>query len=126
AQRLDGGRRRTEEWERRPDPLPVFARLVGAAYLGEDSEGEAGADADAALEDALEAGWFRDRLAIRLATRLGHQELLAAATAAQAARSSRLLARMRANVAIEVVLIAIDLVPPALGVSRLTAVGRAW
>src|SRR5207253_1343204 len=33
AHRLDGVRRRTEEWERRPDPLPVFARLVGAAVL---------------------------------------------------------------------------------------------
>jgi len=124
AHRLDGVRRRTEEWERRPDPLPVFARLVGAAYLGEDSEGEAGADADAALEDALEAGWFRDRLAIRLATRLGHQELLAAATAAQADRSSRLLARMRATVAIEVVLMAIGLVLLARVVWRRRALDR--
>ncbi len=124
AGRLDRVRRRTEEWERRGDPLPAFARLVGAAYLGEDVEGEAGPDADAALADALEPGWFRDRLATRLATRLGDQNLLTAATAAQAERSSRLLARMRVTVAIEVVLIGLGFVLLARVVWRRRALDR--
>ncbi len=105
ARRLDSVRRRTEEWDRRADPLPAFARLVGAAYLGADVEEEAGSDLDEALSEALEPGWFRDRIAARLANRVGDQELLAAATAAQAERSNRLLARMRATLAIELVLI---------------------
>ncbi len=69
--RLDAVQRRVEEWTRRPDPLPAFAVFVAAAYLGDDLEAEAGTDVDQALAAALEPGWFRDRLAARLATRLG-------------------------------------------------------
>ena len=108
--RTDRVRRRTEEWERRADPLPVFGLLVGAAYLDEDVEGDLGPNVDAALGEVLEPGWFRDRLATRLATRVGDQDLLTAATAGQAERSGRLLARMRATLAVELVLIGIGFV----------------
>ena len=108
--RIASVRRRAEEWTRRADPLPVFALLVGAAYLDEDVDAEIGSSIEGALAETLEPGWFRDRIAARLATRVGDQDLLAAATAAQAARSSRLLARMRATVAIELVLIGLGLV----------------
>ena len=124
AGRLDGVRHRTEEWERRADPLPTFASLVGAAYLGEDIDKEAGPDADAALADALEPGWFRDRIATRLATRAGDQDMLAAASSAQAERSGRLLARMRATVAIELVLIGVGFVLLARVVWRRRAFDR--
>jgi membrane protease YdiL (CAAX protease family) len=124
AHRRDAVRRRAEEWEGRPDPLPALARLVGAAYLGEDLEREAGAAAEAMLADALEPGWFRDRIAARLAMRLGDQELLATAAAAQAERSNRLLARMRATVAIEVVLVGVGLVLLARVVWRRRALDR--
>jgi len=110
SDRTDSVRRRVDEWTRRPDPLPVFAVLVAAAYLNEDLEGELGSNLDETLAEALEQGWFRDRLAVRLATRVGDRDLLTAATAAQAARSSRLFARMRATVAVELVLIVIGLV----------------
>src|SRR5262249_62276748 len=108
--RPDGVRRPVDEWPRRPDPLPVFAVLVAAAYLNEDLEGELGSNLDETLAEALEPGWFRDRLAVRLATRVGDRDLLTAATAAQAVRSSRLFARMRATVAVELVLIVIGFV----------------
>jgi CAAX protease family protein len=108
--RIGSVRQRAEEWTRRADPLPVFALLVGAAYLDEDVDAEIGSSIEGALAEALEPGWFRDRIAARLATRVGDQDLLAAATAAQAARSSRLLARMRATVAVELVLIGLGLV----------------
>ena len=124
ARHLDAVRRRVEEWERRPDPLPAFARLVSAAYLDEDIEGEPGADADAALGEALEPGWFRDRIAVRLATRLGESQLLAAATAAQAERSSRLLGRTRATVAVQIVLIGAGLLLLARVVWRRRALDR--
>src|SRR5262247_414467 len=110
SDRTDSVQRRVDEWTRRPDPLPVFALLVSAAYLEEDLEGDLGPNLDETLAEALEPGWFRDRLAVRLATRAGDRDLLAAATAAQEARSSRLFARMRATVAVELVLIAIGLV----------------
>jgi membrane protease YdiL (CAAX protease family) len=108
--RMDSVQRRVEEWSSRGDPLPVLALLVGAAYLDEDLEAEAGADLDQTLGDALEPGWFRDRVAIRLATRVGDQELLAAATASQAERSGRLLPRIRAALVIELVLIGVGIV----------------
>ena len=108
--RPDAVRRRVEEWTRRPDPLPAFAVFVAAAYLGEDLEAEAGSDVDAELAGALEPGWFRDRLAARLATSLGDRDLLAAAAAAQAERSARMLTRMRAVVAIELALIGVGFI----------------
>ena len=110
SDRTDSVRRRVDEWTRRPDPLPVFALLIAAAYLEEDLEGDLGSNLDETLAEALEPGWFRDRLAVRLATRAGERDLLAAATTAQEARSSRLFARMRATVAVELVLIVIGLV----------------
>jgi membrane protease YdiL (CAAX protease family) len=108
--RMDAVQRRIEEWTRRPDPLPVFAVFVATAYLGDDLEAEAGTDVDQALAAALEPGWFRDRLAARLATRVGDADLLAAAMAAQAERSGRMLARMRVVLAIELALIGIAFV----------------
>ena len=122
--RIAGVRRRAEEWTRRADPLPVFALLVGAAYLDEDVEGEIGSNIAEALAEALEPGWFRDRMAARLATRVGDQDLLAAATAAQAMRSDRLLVRMRATVVVELVLIGIGLVLLVRVVVRRRALDR--
>ncbi len=122
--RIASVRRRIEEWTRRADPLPVFALLVGAAYLDEDVEAEIGSSIEGVLAEALESGWFRDRIAARLAPRVGDQDLLAAATAAQAGRSSRLLARMRATVALELVLIGLGLVLLVRVVVRRRALDR--
>ncbi len=107
--RMDSVERRAEEWKRRPDPLPAFAVLVGAAYLDDPLEEEAVPNVSGALAEALEPGWFRDRIATRLATRVGDGALLAEATEAQAARSTRLLARTRATLAAQVVLIVVAL-----------------
>jgi uncharacterized protein len=123
AGRRDRVRRRVEEWERRDDPLPAFARLIGLAYLGLEIDTDADAD-DPAVAAALEPGWFRDRLAIRLAARVDDPNLSAAATAAQAERSSRLLARMRATIAVEVVLIGLGLLLLARVVWRRRALDR--
>jgi membrane protease YdiL (CAAX protease family) len=110
AGRMDSVQRRTEEWRRRPDPLPAFAVLVGAAYLDEQLEEDAVPDLSGALAEALEPGWFRDRIATRLATRVDDKELLTAATESQATRSARLLIRTRATLAVEGVLIVVALV----------------
>src|SRR5258706_219367 len=107
---MDSVQRRTEEWKRRPAPLPAFAALVGAAYLDDELADEAVPNISGALAEVLEPGWFRDRIAPRLAVRVGDRDLLAATTAAQEARSTRLLARTRATLAVEVMLIAVALV----------------
>jgi len=124
AGRLDNLRRRTEEWDRRPDPLPAFARLVAGAYLDEELDADGATAFDEALADAVEAGWFRDRIAARLATRSGDTQLLAAATAAQAARSSRLLARMRAMLTLQLAMLGVGLLVIVRLVVRRGALAR--
>jgi hypothetical protein len=108
--RVDSVQRRTDEWKRRPDPLPAFALLVVGAYLDDALDDEMVPNISGALAEALEPGWFRDRIATRLAVRAGDRDLLAAATAAQDERSTRLLARTRATLAMEVVLLVVALV----------------
>jgi len=108
--RNDLVQRRTDEWRRRQDPLPAYAALVGAAYLDDELDEDSMPDLSGALTDALEPGWFRDRIATRLATRVGDRELLTMALHAQETRSARLLARTRATLAVEVVLIVVALV----------------
>src|SRR5262249_48437631 len=110
AGRLDRVQRRTEEWKRRQNPLPAFAVLVGAAYLDDEIDEDQAPNISGAIGEALEPGWFRDRIAPRLAVRVGDRELLTMATEAQDARSARLLARTRATLAVEVVLLAIALI----------------
>lgn len=99
--------RRADEWTRRSDPLPAFAVLINAAYLGDEVDDATAANISGVLAEAIEPGWFRDRLATRLATGAGDRELLAAATESQMQRSTRLLARTRATLAIELVLIVV-------------------
>jgi len=109
AGRLDSVQRRTDEWDRRPDPLPELARLVAAAYLGDELGTPDGTVLDEALGEALETGWFRDRITMRLASRAGDRELLGRVTEAQVARSDRLLLRMRPMIALELVLLGVGL-----------------
>jgi CAAX protease family protein len=103
AGRLDRVRRRAAEWALRPEPLPAFGRLVVAAYLGDEAEAMEGG----VVDETLEPGWFRDRIAGRLAARAGDGDALAAIATTQAARSARLLARMRVMIALEAALLAI-------------------
>ena len=99
-------RRRVDEWARRPDPMPALARLVAAAYLPESLDtGDAAILDDETLAEVLEPGWFRDRIAVRLAVRPGDAELLDRANASQAARSRPLLNRSRAMIVVELVLL---------------------
>lgn len=106
AGRLDRVRRRAAEWALRPEPLPAFGRLVVDAYLGDEGEAMEGAVVAETLERALEPGWFRDRVARRLAVRAGDGDALAGLAASEAARAARLLAGVRVLVALEVTLFA--------------------
>jgi hypothetical protein len=99
AGRFERVRRRVEDWRRRDEPFPTLAGLLAAAYLG--GAPAPGMDVRAELRAALQAGWFSDRLAIRLAARAGDDELGETARAALEARGGRLLARLRGFAAVE-------------------------
>jgi hypothetical protein len=102
AGRLERVRDEIKGWERLPDPFPVYARLIGAAYLDQASIGmdEAVALRDE-LADEMPDGWFADRLAISLATKAGDQAWLSEAQDNLAARGQALLWRARAVLALD-------------------------
>lgn len=83
------------QWSTAPDPLPVFGRLLGAAYFATRLTPEAEMALQAELADRLPDGWFHDRLAARLATLAGDSLRLSASREAQARRSAPLLQRVR-------------------------------
>ena len=101
AGRFERVRRRVEEWRRRADPFPTLAGLIVAAYLGGALDEEPDVDLRVELRALLLPGWFRDRIAIRLAARAGDDELGETARAALDARGGQLLARLRGFTAAE-------------------------
>jgi uncharacterized protein len=107
----------SDDWGRR------LAAWAGAAY---DAEAPAAEELRAALDGArreLPPGWFADRFAIRLATRLGDAAAVDQAERALARRGTRLLWRLRAILAVETLFVALGLV--ALGVWLAAPTGRA-
>lgn len=80
-------------WPGRGPPFDGYAALVAAAYLD-------GPLAEAPpAEQVLPAGWFQDRVRVRLAERTADAARAAAARADEAARGARLRGRMRVLVA---------------------------
>ncbi|MGH7230150.1 MAG: lysostaphin resistance A-like protein [Nitrospiraceae bacterium] len=110
AGRLERIDQKTRAWVHRSDPFPFFARLLRAAYLGPPLNSTDELDLQAELATTLPAGWFYDRLAIALAERAGHHDLLAAARASLAARAGELLWRIRILTALELFLIVVGLI----------------
>ncbi len=88
-------------WMDAEAPFPLFARLLQAAYQGERISIEEEQGLQAELAELLPAGWFYDRLAIRLARQAGDHALLASVEAASTERGEALLWRSRALVAAE-------------------------
>lgn len=102
AGRLERVRQEIKGWDRLPDPFPVYARLLQAAYLDGTPTRP---DEAVALHDELESevpdGWFGDRLAVSLATKAGDMAWLAEAQHNLAARGEALLWRARAMLAVD-------------------------
>jgi len=92
-------------WEARGDAR--LAEIVGAAYLG--AEIEPGWPARDAVERATEPGWFRDRLARRLAERLHDTAWLAEIDRGARARAGPLLRMIRAFALSELAVFALGL-----------------
>ena len=93
-----------DDWARR---LATWAR---AAYEAEPPPPEELRAALTAVRRELPSGWFGDRLAARLASRLGDAAAAAEAERATMARGTRLLWRLRAILAAETLLVALGLV----------------
>jgi hypothetical protein len=109
-------------WEQLPDPFPIYASLLQAAYLD-----QAPLDGDRALAlredlaDAVPAGWFADRLAVSLATRAGDRAWLSEAQGNLAARAGDLLWRARVMLAIDLGMMLLGIVLAVLLAQRASA-----
>ena len=99
AGRLEDVGRQLTEWDNREDPFPVYARMIAAAYVDPRVDPTVAPtiarSLQAELADALPAGWFYDKIALRLAERSGDQELLASIASESAARVMPLLQKVR-------------------------------
>jgi membrane protease YdiL (CAAX protease family) len=105
AGRRDEVEATVSDWEGRADTQP--GDLLAAAYL--DAEIEPGWPARAAVERATEPGWFRDRLARRLAARLDDKEWLAETERQTRARAAPLLRMIRAFALSEIAILVLGL-----------------
>ena len=93
---------RMEAWKSREEPFPLYSRLIRAGYLREALQPDEEYGLQAELAEALPAGGFYDRVALRLAI-LGKDEALRVSTTEWAERRGReLLQRARGLIAIEV------------------------
>jgi hypothetical protein len=93
------GRLRT--WEGFGAPWPLVGRLVRAAYFQGRLDRADEQELQAGLAELAPAGWFYDRLAIRLAERAGDRALLEATEAAAKRRVEPLLRRLRLLAALQ-------------------------
>jgi len=91
--RLEQVRRKVEAWTAGPDPFPSFARLLKIGYLGGKQDQVGSKALEAALAEALPAGWFADRLSGRLAVSSGDQAWSSAVDQALADRGKQILQR---------------------------------
>ncbi|HEY3068474.1 MAG TPA: type II CAAX endopeptidase family protein [Methylomirabilota bacterium] len=103
AGQLDRVDRATAEWRQREDPLPAFADLLAVAYLDPREAGDA---VDVSVLQTVGAEWFRDRVFNALARRSGDEAAVAAVARETAARSGRLLFRVRALTVAQLALLA--------------------
>ena len=86
-------------WPARGPPFDIYASLLTAAYL--DTGTPAAGAPLRTLADAAPAGWFRTRLAERLAMRTADAAWLHAVRASTAPRLERLLGRVRVITLVE-------------------------
>ncbi|MGH7354810.1 MAG: lysostaphin resistance A-like protein [Candidatus Rokuibacteriota bacterium] len=102
---LDRARRSIAEW-RAAGQLEAAAALLEAAYLAPAPPRAPSGALREMLERRLEPGWFRDRLAQRLAVRAGDRPWLAEIAARARARTAPLLLTTRALLALQLGLVA--------------------
>ncbi|HTK86708.1 MAG TPA: type II CAAX endopeptidase family protein [Nitrospiraceae bacterium] len=112
AGQLEDVSRQIKEWDNREDPFPLFARMIQAAYVDPRVDPVIARSLQAELADTLPAGWFYDKIALRLAERSSDRELVAAITAESVARVMPLLQKVRLLTAGELIIVLLGV--PAL------------
>ena len=90
------------EWTGREDPFPLFAHMLqagyGEAHVSLESEGAF----QAQLAELLPAGWFYDRLALRLAGKAGDSPLLSTVRSSADSRADAIVWRSRIFASVEI------------------------
>jgi membrane protease YdiL (CAAX protease family) len=91
-------------WKGREAPYPLLAVILEAAYGETGLSRRREQDAQADLAELIPAGWFYDRVAIRLAKAAGDEPLLQAVRASADHRVQALVLRARVFAAVEAAL----------------------
>lgn len=98
---------RLGQWTAPADPLPLYGRLLEAAYLDRRITPAEASRLLAELAEILPPGWFQDRLALRLAERTDDHELSDRTQAGADLREEILLARARGFLLLELLIVAL-------------------
>lgn len=91
------------QWWELDAPMPLYSQWITAAYGTQFLDRERAIELHAALADTLEAGWFYNRLASKIAQRTGDHALLATIERQMEAQGRRLHARSNRLLVFEVI-----------------------
>lgn len=97
--------RRVKQWHRREAPFPLFARLLSAAYLKAPVDPDGVTELQAELAELLPAGWFYDRVGMRLAQRGQDRDFLHNLEQAAESRAAQLFVWSRWLSLVELVML---------------------
>jgi len=95
-------RKKVTEWTSREDPFPLFAHMLQAAYLDNYVSRQSEGELQAQLAELLPAGWFYDRLALRLSEKAGDSGLLTTVRSSADLRADAVVHRSRIFASIEI------------------------
>ena len=84
-----------QSWKNRDAPYPEFAQIIEAAYGPSGPAPARAQDLQALAAELLAAGWFYDRVAVRLAQAAGNEPLLKNLRASAARRASAMVRNSR-------------------------------
>ena len=83
------------QWKHREVPYPDLAHIIEAAYGPSGPPAARAQDLQSSLAELLPAGWFYDRVAVRLAEAAGNEPLLKTLRASAERRSSAMIRSSR-------------------------------
>jgi uncharacterized protein len=118
AGQLDHLRAMVDRWERDNGPQASYAVWIRSAYLDLAVPLEVERRMQAELAETLNAGWFYDKLAFRLAGRAGDRSLMDRTTEALLRRGGDLLERLRGLLVIDLAVILVGVIAAAALLQR--------
>jgi len=102
-------RRRIGSWRVLDAPFPLFADMVQAAYITPPVDRAEARTLLAKVAEILPAGWFYDRIAMRLAAKAGDEPLLESIDRGRSERIMPLLEKIRILTVVESTTVALGL-----------------